>query len=109
MTELRKSGRSTSRSIWQRNYHNHIIRDDVDRFFIEQYIELNPIVWDVDTDNPASGEKSIDQLRAKLQERHGLTGLALERVIDYELNYRDWQKPLSSNQPLHPPTTGGTL
>ena len=32
-------------SIWQRSFHDHIIRDDIDHFLVEQYIELNPILW----------------------------------------------------------------
>lgn len=52
MTELRKSGKHPEGSIWQRSFHGHIIRDDIDHFFVEQYIELNPIRWEIDSKNP---------------------------------------------------------
>jgi len=84
---------------WHRNYHDHIIRDDIDRYFIEQYIELNPLMWELDRDNPAS-RMSLDILRARLRERHGLTGLALERVIEYESSYREWRDEIpTARQP----------
>ena len=30
---------------WQRNYYDHIIRNDVEHFMIQQYIELYPLFW----------------------------------------------------------------
>ena len=41
-------------------------------------------------DNPMSREVSIDDLREALKTRHGLTGSALERVIEHEVDYRQW-------------------
>jgi len=40
------------KKVFQRSYYDHIIRDDIDHFFVEQYIELNPIMWELDSDNP---------------------------------------------------------
>jgi len=37
---------------WQRNYYEHIIRDEDDLNRIRQYIIDNPIRWDEDEDNP---------------------------------------------------------
>jgi REP element-mobilizing transposase RayT len=31
--------------VWQRNYYEHIIRDDRDLHRIDQYIENNPLMW----------------------------------------------------------------
>lgn len=31
--------------LWQRNYHEHIIRDEADLFAIRQYIDSNPLKW----------------------------------------------------------------
>lgn len=76
---------------WQRNYYDHIIRDDIDHFLVEQYIELNPILWSLDIDNPGWGGASIDDLREELKTQHGLTGFALERVIEHEVEYRNWR------------------
>jgi REP element-mobilizing transposase RayT len=40
--------------IWQRNYHEHIIRNDDDLARIRQYIRDNPAKWADDPDNPAN-------------------------------------------------------
>ncbi len=39
--------------IWQRNYYEHIIRDDDDYNRIRLYILDNPAAWDDDDENPA--------------------------------------------------------
>jgi REP element-mobilizing transposase RayT len=33
---------------WQRNYYEHIIRNDTDLYNIRRYIELNPLKWELD-------------------------------------------------------------
>ncbi|MBI2339239.1 MAG: transposase [Deltaproteobacteria bacterium] len=38
--------------LWQRNYYEHIIRDEDDLFKIRQYIADNPACWDDDENNP---------------------------------------------------------
>ncbi len=38
--------------IWQRNYYEHIIRDEKDLQNKSDYIEANPILWDEDDENP---------------------------------------------------------
>ncbi len=38
--------------IWQRNYYEHIIRDEAELQRITDYIESNPSQWDEDNDNP---------------------------------------------------------
>ena len=40
--------------LWQRNYHEHIVRDDADLARIRQYITENPARWAEDSDNPQS-------------------------------------------------------
>jgi len=39
-------------SIWQRNYYEHIIRDEKDLQNKTDYIEANPMLWDEDENNP---------------------------------------------------------
>jgi len=34
--------------VWQRNYYEHIIRNDIDLYKIRQYIHNNPIKWEDD-------------------------------------------------------------
>jgi len=38
--------------LWQRNYYEHIIRDDNDFNRIYHYIEDNPAAWSLDEENP---------------------------------------------------------
>lgn len=40
------------RRVWQRNYHEHIIRDERDLTRIRRYIEENPMRWEFDRENP---------------------------------------------------------
>ena len=41
-------------TIWQRNYHEHIIRDEDDLCRIREYIVNNPLQWEVDRENPST-------------------------------------------------------
>jgi putative transposase len=41
-----------NKSIWQRNYHEHIIRDETDLQNKTDYIEANPLLWEQDEENP---------------------------------------------------------
>jgi REP element-mobilizing transposase RayT len=38
--------------LWQRNYWEHIIRDDDELNRIREYIGNNPIQWELDNENP---------------------------------------------------------
>lgn len=38
--------------IWQRNYYEHVIRDEDDLDNIRQYIANNPLQWAEDENNP---------------------------------------------------------
>jgi REP element-mobilizing transposase RayT len=39
--------------LWQRNYYEHIVRDDESLIRIRQYISDNPAQWEFDHENPA--------------------------------------------------------
>ena len=43
--------------LWQRNYYEHVIRDDESLRRIRQYILDNPANWDEDDENPAKGRR----------------------------------------------------
>ena len=45
---------SSGRPFWQRNYYEHVIRDEDELNIIRQYIRDNPLKWDLDPDNPAN-------------------------------------------------------
>ena len=38
--------------LWQRNYYEHVIRDEKDLQNKTDYIKANPILWDEDDENP---------------------------------------------------------
>ncbi len=40
--------------VWQRNYYEHVIRDEDDLNNIRQYICTNPLQWDIDRENPSA-------------------------------------------------------
>ncbi|MGK0617738.1 transposase [Meiothermus cerbereus] len=46
---------TTGTPVWQRNYYEHIIRDDASLNRIRQYILNNPIKWALDGENPVVG------------------------------------------------------
>jgi REP element-mobilizing transposase RayT len=51
----RRIGREhNATGIWQRNYYEHIIRDEKDLKNKTDYIEANPMLWDQDDDNPSN-------------------------------------------------------
>ena len=43
--------------VWQRNYFEHVIRNDKELFRIREYIRFNPVQWDIDEENPANIKK----------------------------------------------------
>ena len=49
--------------VWQRNYHEHVIRNDRDLDRIRQYITENPVRWADDEFNPAVGAQHAAPLR----------------------------------------------
>ena len=45
-------------NVWQRNYYEHIIRDEADLNRIREYIASNPARWDEDDENPGIIKKA---------------------------------------------------
>jgi REP element-mobilizing transposase RayT len=41
------------KGMWQRGYHDHVVRDEDDLARIREYIASNPIRWALDPENPA--------------------------------------------------------
>ena len=39
-------------SVWQRNYYEHIIRNETELNILREYITNNPLKWDEDDENP---------------------------------------------------------
>ena len=38
--------------VWQRNYYEHVIRDEDELNLVREYIQNNPKRWDLDRENP---------------------------------------------------------
>lgn len=54
VNELR---RTPDAPVWQRNYYEHIIRDERELKLVREYIVNSPLQWDLDRENPIrSGE-----------------------------------------------------
>jgi putative transposase len=49
-----KSGasRRIGRPIWQRSFHDRVIRDEAELEALRRYIRDNPVKWAVDRENP---------------------------------------------------------
>ena len=50
---VNQSGHPHGLPIWQRNYYDHVIRDNAALDRVRQYIADNPARWDEDPENPA--------------------------------------------------------
>ncbi len=46
-----------TRLFWQRNFYEHIIRNETDLQNKTDYIEANPLLWDEDDENPVNVKK----------------------------------------------------
>jgi len=53
-TRINKKCNTAGQKIWQRNYHDHIIRDDESLERIRYYIIHNPAKWQKDKINPVN-------------------------------------------------------
>jgi putative transposase len=54
--------RTPGSPIWQRNYYEHIVRDEIGLNRIRQYINENPARWDEDTENPAKIASGVNTM-----------------------------------------------
>lgn len=73
---------SEHRSLWQPRFHDRIIRDDKEQYFIERYISLNPLLWHLDKNNTAADRVDPEDLRHELKDRCGLDEYAAESIIE---------------------------
>ena len=48
------------RPLWQRNYYERVIRDDVEMDAARRYILENPLKWNLDRENPANAEQTTE-------------------------------------------------
>ncbi len=50
--KINRIRKTPGKKLWQRNFHDRIIRNDKELFNIRQYIIDNPLKWEVDNENP---------------------------------------------------------
>ncbi len=50
----KKSWKPFKKRLWQRNYYEHIIRNDIELDEIRKYITENPLKWSEDKENPVN-------------------------------------------------------
>ena len=50
--EINAARRSPGAKVWQRGYHDHVIRDEADLQRVREYVDSNPIRWSLDPENP---------------------------------------------------------
>ncbi len=55
--QINQIRRTPSVPVWQRNYYEHVIRNEHELTRIRQYIANNPAQWALDRENPKVGEK----------------------------------------------------
>jgi len=52
--KFNKMKRTSPAKLWQRNYYEHVIRDEDELKRIREYIFNNPLKWELDKENPAN-------------------------------------------------------
>jgi REP element-mobilizing transposase RayT len=45
---INEMNKTYGKKLWQRNYYEHIIRNEQDLYRIRKYIQLNPLKWELD-------------------------------------------------------------
>jgi REP element-mobilizing transposase RayT len=80
--KARKAGLIHSEPLWQSRFYDHVIRSDTDFFMIQQYIKLNPTMWEYDIDNPDAPAISFEEFEKRLEEKYGITGTALYIIVN---------------------------
>jgi REP element-mobilizing transposase RayT len=55
--QINRLNNSRGEPVWQRNYHDHIIRSEKSLNALREYIVNNPLQWHLDTENPDNLKK----------------------------------------------------
>jgi REP element-mobilizing transposase RayT len=67
--------------LWQRNYYEHIIRNENELNKIREYIRNNPIKWEMDYDNPFRKKEYKDFTDYLKEQLKGETGVTKARSV----------------------------
>ena len=84
---INESRRTPGEPIWQRNYYEHIIRNEDSLYAIRLYVDNNLPLWSLDPDN-AQATGWFGQMDQTLLRRCGFTRKQLDIVARFEANYR---------------------
>lgn len=74
--------KTSGTSFWQRNFYEHVIRDEHALNRIREYIVTNPLQWDLDRENPqAQGRNEFDNWLTTFKKppAHAITGVGAVR------------------------------
>jgi len=55
--KINQARASSGTPVWQRNYHEHIVRNEEELHDLRQYIVNNPLQWTLDQENPVFWNK----------------------------------------------------
>jgi len=60
--QVRQQSGASGIQVWQRNYYEHIVRNEDSLNRIRQYIADNPARWEFDRENPSARNPTIDEV-----------------------------------------------
>ncbi|MEK7671784.1 MAG: transposase [Bacteroidota bacterium] len=81
---VHEAGHFVGRPIWQTRFYDHIIRDNISLYFIQQYIELNPLMWEYSRWNPRGKKITLEQFENILKEKFQIEGSAAAIILGSE-------------------------
>jgi putative transposase len=79
--------------VWQRNYYEHVIRDEADLIRVREYISVNPVRWAEDAENPWNVDK--------ISVRRNVLGVAHGGAMRANVGAKDFS-PLHPGRDHHP-------
>ena len=56
-TRINQARQTPGLPLWQRGFHDHVVRDDGELTAIRIYIRNNPLRWSLDRDNPDNTQR----------------------------------------------------
>ncbi len=71
----RQNWRPVSQRLWQRNYYEHVIRNEESLNKIREYIVNNPFQWALDVANPGTRSNTVVWAKSQRVEKDFWEGL----------------------------------
>ncbi len=73
--------------LWQRNYYEHIIRNEDELNRIRQYICDNPLNWETDEENPNRRGRTCVSALIDTDNKGAHIGAPLPKIVGQFMNY----------------------